>query len=110
MKPKELLVRCYAIQRNGYWSAVCIDLSLVARGATYEEVQRKMDEQIDEYVTEALTVDRDHAAYLLNRTAPFSQHLVWYWLGLLRRLHTLRMVGARVFSTSLPMVPAHNAC
>jgi hypothetical protein len=107
MRLTELLVRCYAIKRGGVWEAFCIDLSLAAQADSFAEARRKLDEQIVEYITEAMTTDREHAGYLLSRKAPMSQFAMWYWLHVLRTFHALKQAGARLFTEPVPLVPAN---
>lgn len=71
-------LRCYAIKREDQWVAVCLDLCLAAQADTFKEAREKLHEQVVDYVEEACTVDREHAAYLLNRRAPISQWLTYY--------------------------------
>lgn len=103
MKPADILVRCYAErQEDGVWSAICIDFSLAAQGESFEEAKRRLDVQISDYVHEALTIDRDHAEYLLSRKAPWQQLAKWHWLSL--KHHCRRLASVRLFR--LPVVPA----
>jgi predicted RNase H-like HicB family nuclease len=106
MKATELMLRCYAIRRDALWSAICIDLCLAAQGASFEEARRKLAEQIAEYVTEAVTIDQEHAGYLLRRKAPLSQRLTWQLLRAGAALHALGKASARLFTQPLSLVPA----
>lgn len=103
MIPTKLIVRCYVKPDGDQWVAVCIDLSLAAQARSMEQAKRKLMEQIKIYVTEAVTVDSEHAEYLLNRKAPLSQRLEYHYIALKEKFH---MNGASDFSCSMPLVPA----
>jgi len=111
MRPKQLLVRCYAKRSGDLWVAFCLDFSLGAQADTHEEAKRKLDDQIKEYVHDVLAgTEREHAEYLLTRRAPL-QFWLEYWaikalFKLSRRLHTRKPVESRPFKEVLPMVPA----
>jgi len=64
MQPSPFYLRCYARRQADLWVAVCIDLGLAVQGDSYGEVKAKLEAQMQDYVREALTVDRAHAADL----------------------------------------------
>lgn len=108
MRPNQLLLRCFAEREDGLWVAHCLDLSLAVQGDTLPEVKHKLDLQIRDYVRDALVgEDREHAAYLLNRKAPLSLWLRYYWVRCLiakdSLLHAKRPSREKVFSEPLPM-------
>ncbi len=113
MRPKELLIRCYAKRDGNLWVAFCLDFSLGTQADTLDEAKRKLDEQIREYVHDALAgEDREHAEYMLNRRAPLSYWLQ-YWsirakFALARLLSpgSARQVNSKPFNEVLPVVPA----
>jgi hypothetical protein len=110
MKPGDLVLRCYAIERGEKWSAFCVDLSLAAQGDSFDQARHKLEVQIAEYVTDAMTIDKEHAEYLLTRKAPMSQRLMWHWLRACSVFHALKRMGARLFSEPMPLVPAPASC
>lgn len=103
MIPSKLIVRGYVKPDGNQWVAVCIDLSLAAQADSMEAAKRKLMEQIKSYVTEAVTIDSEHAEYLLTRKAPLSQRLEYYLIAMKERLH---INGARDFSCPMPLIPA----
>jgi predicted RNase H-like HicB family nuclease len=111
MRPKQLFVRCYAKRDGNIWVAFCVDFSLGAQADTLEEAKRKLEDQIREYVHDALAGDdRQNAGYLLNRSAPLSFWLE-YWairvaFKLARLVNARRPVQSKPFNEVLPMVPA----
>ena len=52
---------------------------------TVGEVKRKLEDQIEEYIVEACTVDKAHAEKLLSRKGPIS----WFATFYLAKLHIL---------------------
>lgn len=82
MKPADFVVRCMARREGDLYVAVCIDLTLAAQGKTFEEARDKLHAQIRDYVKQALTVDRKHAAALLTRKGPLADRLRFRWCEL----------------------------
>lgn len=81
-------VRCYAKQDGDQWVAICIDLCLAAQADCYSEAKSKLEHQINEYVYEALTVDREHARDLLSRKAPISNRIEYWWARICQRFES----------------------
>lgn len=110
MRPNQLILRCYAERDGALWMAVCLDLSLAAQADSYEEARRKLDAQIHDYVREALSQDKEHAAYLLTeRKAPLSEWVRYYALKYAARIARFFHRPSRdvkPFRETLPMVPA----
>ena len=111
MRPNDLVLRCYAErEQDGSWFAICIDLNLSTQADTAREAKAKLHSQIEQYVREALIVDTQYAAQLLQRRAP---------LGFVARYHLIRAICSlrgmhrggrpapkRIFKEHLPVVPA----
>lgn len=107
LKPNDLILRCYAERDGALWVAVCIDLGLAAQGDSLANVTQKLEEQIKEYVIDAVAgPDREFAAQFLTRRAPLSQRLRYHVIRILCRLHAFRNGTHRTFKESLPLVPA----
>jgi len=107
MKPSNLLLRCYAEQKDGYWQALCLDLCLAAQGDSYDEVHDKLKAMICEYVSDAVEgEDREHAAELLSRRAPLRYWLKYYTIRLLHSGGTLQRRARLLFTTPWPLVPS----
>lgn len=107
VRAANLVLRCYAVKREGVWSAICIDFSLAAQASSFDDAKRKLNAQIVDYVRDAMTVDREHAAYLLQRRAPFSQLLAYRILRLRSRVHALKTASTKLFTQALPVVPCN---
>lgn len=79
MKPKKLVLRCYADDTGGYWTAYCLDLTLYATGNSFEEAKYKLDEEIEEYIAAATDgPDAQFIDQLIPRRAPLGAWLRYY--------------------------------
>ena len=106
MKPKNLLLRCFAMQEaDGSWFAICLDLNLYSRGDTFPEVQGKLNVFIKEYVTEAFTEDEAYFSDLIRRPAPLYFWLRYRWACLLSTFH-ITVDRLKFFFLHLPLIPA----
>ena len=104
MKPCKLIVRCYARMKDKQWQAFCLDFDLAVQGDTFEEVSEKLEEQIYEYVNDALVgEDREHAALLLSRKAPISIRLAYHMVSLFHGFSKTKDGLCRAFSEPLPL-------
>ncbi|CAD5977916.1 hypothetical protein PCC9214_04330 [Planktothrix tepida] len=95
---KNTLLRCFLKQENNQWVAVCIDLNLASQADTCNEAKLKLEEMINSYVQEALTVDSDYAEQLLSRKAPFTLILEYYFAVLLENLPAFNPAHFQIFS------------
>ena len=108
MKPRQLLLRCMAQQRDNQWQAFCLDFDLAAQADTLDEAKRKLELQVEEYVYDALAgEDRQYADQLLTRRAPLSLWAQYYGFGLLKKFVEVR--SNRRFKEPIPLVPQHCA-
>lgn len=108
IRPRNLLLRCMAARRGSYWVAFCLDFDLAVQGDSLEEVRRRLEAQISEYVYDALVgEDRAHAQALLTRKAPLRLWLQYYWAILLNRLHHAGRTCACAFTDTIPLTPTH---
>jgi len=109
MRPRQLVVRCYAERKQDYWVALCLDFTLAAQGETFQAAKAGLEAQIREYVYDTLVgEDRPHAAYLLTRRAPLRDWAKYFFARGLARMH--RRVGTlrthKFFKEVMPMIPA----
>ena len=113
MKPTDLVLKGYAERdKNGMWHAVCLDFCLSTQGDSFEEVMKKMHEQIRDYIEDAVVgEDKAHVEYLFNRKAPAHQWIKYYGYGALCKLHIIKNGFAKLFREPLPLtlVPNHKA-
>lgn len=122
---REVHFRGYTKRENGHWVAVCIDLNIVAQGASPEEATQTCAEMIVQYVDHVVSNYPDRLNEYIPRLAP-PEFLAEYdkllrkqtlveWIRDLREsgkkkpkgLATPRMTG-RPFS--LPMSDALAEC
>lgn len=99
MNTTDLVVRCFARQEEGVWVAVCLDFCLATQADSFEEAKVKLEEQIVFYVSEALQ-DKAFGSALLQRKAPLSSWLAYYYLKLSR---VLFKHGGLVFDEVMPL-------
>lgn len=100
--PSDLILRCFALQRDGYWVAMCIDLDLVVQADSARDVKRLLHEQIVSYVGEAYGEDERFAVQLLGRRSPlryFAMYYVIKWFNRARRYFS--------YETAMPLPFAH---
>jgi hypothetical protein len=104
MKPEELILRCYAEIDNDVWVAVCLDFCLAVQGDSLNEVKKKLEMQIADYVHDALVGDdQEYAHQLLTRKAPLNFWLRYY---LLKLKMTLFNTTGTFFNEVMPLKPA----
>lgn len=111
MRATDLVLRGYAERRNGQWEAYCIDLCLAAQADTPEEAISRLNDQILDYVREALAGDDSEFArqLLTKRKAPLYYRLRYKWLRLSGHWKHLKKNTVRLFDTPLPMGPQKPA-
>jgi len=112
MKPQELIIRCFSEQKDGVWQAFCLNFDLAVQGDSADDVHRKITDMIHDYVIDALSEDgedREYAAQLLTRKAPFSLWARYYWIAALCKLHAFRNGLCNTFNTVMPMEPIQRA-
>ena len=106
IKPKQLVLRCYAEQKHGQWQAFCLEFDLAAQGDSYQEVKDKIESQIKSYVQDALGEDQEYAAQLLSRKAPFSHWLKWIYYCITYEYFHMRHGMHKLFTETLPLTLA----
>ena len=109
MRPDQLVLRCLAERdRPDSWFAICIDLNVYARGASLRDARKQLHAEINQYLLEAFTVDKDHFLDLIPRPAPLIFRLKYGLCKLLRR-HTGKPDGssrAMPFRERMPLTLA----
>jgi len=108
MKSKDLVLRCYVKKVQLQFVAVCIDLCLAAQADTPDQARKQLKSQIECYVEEALTIDREFADELLNRKAPLSQRIEYALIVVATKVHLVKSSIAQAFKTILPVHVGHN--
>lgn len=84
LQARQMLLRCYAEQKQGCWQAFCLDFDLAAQADSFEEARDKLHQMIAEYVYDALAgEDRAYAESLLSRRAPLRLWAKYYAYRLL---------------------------
>lgn len=83
---KPFFVRCYVKRSERQWIAMCIDLCLAAQADSSEDARARLGAQINDYVREAVTVDREHAHILLTRKAPIIHRVEYHVIAALHAI------------------------
>ena len=110
MKPDQLLLRCYAEQKQGHWQAFCLDLGLAAQGESEAEACGRLNAMMREYLYDALAgEDRQYAEYFLTRKAPFFQWLKYYLYSAMEALHIQLGANRVLFKKLIPLAPSTDA-
>lgn len=109
MQPKQLFLRCFAEQKEGQWQAFCLEFDLAAQADTLDEVKRKLEEMIFDYVNDALAgEDQAFAEQLLSRRAPLSLHMRYHLMKLRNKLHMAHNGVRHLFNEKMPLIPADH--
>ena len=109
MKSTELVLRCLAERDGNVWVASCLDLSLAAQGDSLDEVKKKLEQMIFEYVLDATVgEDREHADVLLNRKAPLASWIKYYFVLAQRKIGMLKDASRHLFTEALPLGPCNH--
>lgn len=97
---KDLSLRCLALQRKGYWVAMCIDLDLSVQASTVTQARKLLKAQIASYVADAVGEDEQHVAYLLHRKAP------WRFIAMYYAVKLFNATTSRLsYEAAMPMTP-----
>lgn len=105
IRAKDLVLRCFALKRGGYWVAMCIDLDLAAQADTFAQAKKLLTEQMRSYVADALTVDSANAQTLLRRKAPLHLIALYHAIVVVKALH-LKWSNVSQYTAPMPMIPA----
>lgn len=104
MKPSELILHCYAKQKDNQWQAFCLDLTLAAQGDNFAEAKAKLENMVGEYVFDALVgEDKAFAEQLLSRRAPLREWLKYYCYQFL--LNRAGGIHVELFTFIVPVGP-----
>lgn len=110
MKPRELLLRCYANKDGDQWQAFCIDFCLAAQGNSAQEAQEKLFNMIAEYLYDAMAgEDKEYADQLLTRKASLMQIMTYYFYKIMFKFHLFKNGVHVLFKAPVPMVPQRYA-
>lgn len=101
LHPSDLVLRCLALQRQGYWVAMCVDLDLAVQADTLTASRQLLRAQVASYVADAVGTDSTHASELLHRKAPLRYRVLYH---LIKLVHATQR--RQSFETAIPMVPA----
>ena len=80
-------LHCYAVKNNGQWIACCLDFTLAAQADSFEEAVAKLKIMINEYIKDATELFAEHRETLLNRKAPVSEWVKYFYFLFLYKIH-----------------------
>ncbi len=76
------VLRCYAEGRNGEWEAICLDLDIAVQEKSFEDVFHALNEVIALHVEAVTALPETEHAHLLDRPAPLSLRLKFFFYAL----------------------------
>lgn len=68
-----ITLRCFAIPKDDYFVAVCLDLCLATQAPSFAEARDKLHDQVIDYL-----VDAEANNEMVSRPAPLDQWLTYY--------------------------------
>ena len=72
-------IRCMITHKDNLWIAMSLDFGLATQANTKKEAMSKLNEQIKEYLSEAMMEDKAFQTQLLKRKGPTSWFIRYYW-------------------------------
>lgn len=72
-------IRCMTVKQKDLWIAMSLDFGLASQADNEKEAIDKLNEQIKEYVIEAINQDKAFQTMLLKRKGPVSWFVNYYW-------------------------------
>ena len=109
MKSKDLLIRCMIYRDGDLFIGVCLDYDLMVQSETMANAKEKLNQQVREYVADALVgEDHDYADQLLDRRAPFKYFLMYYGGACVYKILHFQRFFINTFRSALPVVPANS--
>ena len=109
MKPKQLILRCYAEKKGPVWQAFCLDLNLAAQDSSFIQVRNRLHQQIESYVEDAVTgEDVAYADQLLSRKAPWLCWVKYYYLSAVYGAGVAKNSIKQLFVEVIPVHLGHN--
>ncbi len=108
MRPRDLVLRCYAEEVDGQWCAYCLELCLASQADSLEQAKINLKQMIASYVCDAVAgEDKDYADQLLRRSAPLSQWARYYYMMFVYNCLKLKNdLHHAIFSDIVPLSPA----
>ena len=98
-----VILRCYAVQRDGWWISHCLDLCLVSRGRSLEDAQEALRENILGYLETVKPRDIRQAF----RPAPLVSRIEYSFMLIAHLLHlTKRRFLGDLAWTGTKLIPA----
>lgn len=78
------MCRILSIKKNAYWVSTCLELNIMAQGATYEDSLIELNDAIVGYLDTVYdTNDSSTIQRLLQRRAPIYKWVIFYFSKLI---------------------------
>ena len=107
MQLTDLKLRCFAVQEQDAWVAVCLELCLAAHGDSFEDAHKNLYSMIVDYMRDALN-DHEHVNDLIPRKAPLSSYCHYYFIKFVSSLVKLRNWHQKCFTEIMPLTFNNN--
>jgi predicted RNase H-like HicB family nuclease len=109
---REIVLKCL-LERDeaDSWFAICLDLNVYARASSCGEARARLKEEIQHYISEAYTKDRDHFADLVWRRAPVRFWISYYVAGIKEKFFGPKAPprsGIAGYHATVPLAPVHG--
>ena len=72
-------IRCMIANKKDLWVAMSLDFGLSVQANSKKEAISKLNEQIKEYIDEAINEDKAFQNKLLKRKGPISWFILYYY-------------------------------
>ena len=83
-------IRCLIKNEGNLKVALSLEFGLAAQASTIKEAKQKLENQIEEYINDALTADEDKKKYLLSRKGHWQWFVMYYSVYWLSKLHIFK--------------------
>ncbi len=105
MKLDDLKLQCYAEKdAEGDWFAICLNLNISTSASSYKEAKDKLESMIKEYISEAITEDKEYIGDLIPRHAPLNFYISYYYYLIVDRLnHHKNAQKHKIYNAVLPV-------
>lgn len=97
-------LHCYAVKENDQWIACCLDFTLAAQADSFEEALANLKIMINEYIKDIAGPLSDHRQMLLNRKAPASEWIKYFYFLLLHKISHTKDGLHRLIDLPIPKV------
>lgn len=91
-------IRCLIKNEGNLYVALSLDFGLATQAFTIQEAKQKLENQIEEYINDALSADEDKKKYLLSRKGHWQWFIMYYSVYWLSKLHIFKVKEILTFT------------